>query len=67
MTEFDMKAFRAKHRLTQQQVADFLGYASRATIAQMETGVIKPSKRVAMACRAYEMEVKYEQDNSIRL
>lgn len=54
MNNFQMKEWRKKMGWTQQKTADELGYQRPSTIAQMESGILEPSKRVMLACKYLE-------------
>ncbi len=43
----DLRTYRIKHGLSQQNIADMLGYTSRSTIARIENGEIDlPSSKI---------------------
>ncbi len=56
MNEFCMKTWRQAMGWTQQKTADELGYQRPSTIAQMESGILPPSKRVMLACQYLEIK-----------
>ncbi len=56
MKKFEMVKWRKRMGWTQKKAAYELGYERTSTISHMETGKIKPTKRIELACKYLEAQ-----------